>query len=606
MLSNWWSSSCPPGSTDAQRSAFECMDHLLKESPTDDKKAYLDDLISFLAEQLKEFASTSANGSEVLKRISALSEAGYRVQELASKFISPSHSPSPEAFLPIQTQPATAWSLWTSPYFYDGDHPWKQEKYRVALAWLGNAITNERQCTLSQLIFQIAQAHSPLKDPLSLVLGSILFSQSNPRSSYQSFLTNLRELLQYSAFNELLEQGDSCAQMAQQLCFHRFTSVQLASFNQNLMGLIVHESQKSNSDAPEIIDFARPLAELIRDGCLAVEKTPPEYGAPRLAVAKEKAKGQFGWNFDPQLGANTAYTPYRLLLQNGEAGTRSATFLRFGTPTIQDGMIIPGLKTTSIDPVFRSFLSYLQTQKQKIIYFNLQEMITRYCGGDESTRSQAIKALEQEFPGTFYFFALSQDSEFYHQSGSFAEETNAQRFFSSFFSQLQGGEKCGFCLPADQDLMGHLHLCGMIHEAIFDSRETLTREERQDFIEIYYTLFCLKLICELQADFYGCFCKDSIDRGAKLATLILFLFSVLAGDERGQETREQIYFNTLAPAFLVKKQPMVKGRRQRLLSALARLEIHAERICIEWKPFFEELALKPAAVKFLLDEAEAH
>ncbi|MBX9743961.1 MAG: hypothetical protein K2X08_01980, partial [Chlamydiales bacterium] len=112
----------------------------------------------------------------------------------------------------------------------------------------------------------------------------------------------------------------------------------------------------------------------------------------------------------------------------------------------------------------------------------------------------------------------------------------------------------------------------LIHEEFFGSQKTLTRKQREDFIEIFYQFFFLKIVDWLEPHFMSFTCKDALDTSAA-AQGTFFAFVQLFNQSFDQ--REEIdFFRWLvyAPALFIRERPIDAERFNRSLSALETFE----------------------------------
>jgi hypothetical protein len=107
-----------------------------------------------------------------------------------------------------------------------------------------------------------------------------------------------------------------------------------------------------------------------------------------------------------------------------------------------------------------------------------------------------------------------------------------------------------------------------IHHIFFSSKNVLVRENRLDFIEIFYILLQLKLIEWLQPDSVSLTCKDGIDVGEANSVSIFAFLKLINNQEWSEE--DWLHFNHMlyAPALLIRERIMLPERFNRMLSAL--------------------------------------
>jgi len=112
-----------------------------------------------------------------------------------------------------------------------------------------------------------------------------------------------------------------------------------------------------------------------------------------------------------------------------------------------------------------------------------------------------------------------------------------------------------------------------VHSLFFAKKETLTRKNRLDFIELFYHFLTQQIIEWTQPDLISFASKDGIDRGAAAAAgfyLFLRLFSDTSNWKK--EERDQLLSILYAPALLVRERLLDIQRLHRMVSALSLLE----------------------------------
>ena len=106
----------------------------------------------------------------------------------------------------------------------------------------------------------------------------------------------------------------------------------------------------------------------------------------------------------------------------------------------------------------------------------------------------------------------------YHQNNEYLNGNGTDQFMASFEAALSNPEESGYFFPSswkrEEILRFALLVFPLIHEYFFHKKETLTRKNREDFIEIFYQFLILKAIEKYDPDSISFTCKDAIDTGA--------------------------------------------------------------------------------------------
>jgi hypothetical protein len=114
-------------------------------------------------------------------------------------------------------------------------------------------------------------------------------------------------------------------------------------------------------------------------------------------------------------------------------------------------------------------------------------------------------------------------------------------------------------------------ICENVHQAFFEGKETLTRQERLDFIELVYADIIYALADILQPSTLNLTCLSCIDRGASsLSLLYLHKLKREKAILDPAQVKKTIAL-ALGPALLAQNRPPEKGRVDRLSSAAKKL-----------------------------------
>ncbi len=235
--------------------------------------------------------------------------------------------------------------------------------------------------------------------------------------------------------------------------------------------------------------------------------------------------------FDPWIQGNFPVSLFSLKMKK-----REVEVLGFAAPIRQ-----PMINRVEIVDEFRGFLRHLSHSRKKHLLINLQDRLS----WRETARSTAIEDLQknQLFKDSLIVMTLPKDTDFYHQRNAFNNMHQADAFLSAFEDQLINGEQNGFYFPTVWEKGDLLKLAsktfGLIHRYVFDEKNTLTRQMREDFIEIFYQVLVSEAIDRFEADSLSFTCKDGVDTGAYATGLF---YGFLKSLEGGLQTKENIDF----------------------------------------------------------------
>ncbi|HEV8051731.1 MAG TPA: hypothetical protein VGP47_04490 [Parachlamydiaceae bacterium] len=451
--------------------------------------------------------------------------------------------------------------------------------------WPPNWVTEKYKCSTINILEKLKELQSLSEENLNTELGKIvklmmpvieLIEAKSFQKAHSNFLYGLRKALASDIYRDEFnkyQQGrpasdyDPLVLSLLELCRIRFEDGMFYEVLDTLMNDIgVKGSEKLSESDFKTIDNV--------DSSMKISS---------FEVNLKKLLGHINVNFDPHLQGNIPY-----VFDTLNFGTKNVRLMRIGTPTIE-GYTQKAL----INEEFRGYLQHCATNHKIHLYITLQNDKIKYTnvfkgdvGGDETGRNQAIKEPQIEFPLNYFTVVLAHDSNFYKQvdaQGKPLANQNAHEFLTQFTKELLG-DNTGFYFPKvwkNDPVFGNnvYSLLKFVLEVFFDNINELTRQEKQDFIQIFYSNLSLFLISYSKADNVNITCKDGIDRAGMLNSLLLKLVMMIEGrvdDEVSQRIHKVL---THSAAFWTKSQAIISkatgdrsnGRRERLLSADSKL-----------------------------------
>lgn len=220
------------------------------------------------------------------------------------------------------------------------------------------------------------------------------------------------------------------------------------------------------------------------------------------------------------------------------------------------------INRTEIAEEFLAFLRSLSPAKPHLM-IDLQDSTSwRECG-----RTQALEALERnaEFHSLFVVLRLAKDTPFYHQSGDFEAFSKAEDFIRQFVIEIGSGGGFHFSTKLRSLEKEAPSLFREIHAQFFDGHEILSREERQDFIEIAYLHLIKKAMEITHTQSLSFSCKDSVDTGASMAALFYTFMKQEAVDV------ETIRYLLYSPSLFIRERAADVLRTHRAISAMQKI-----------------------------------
>ncbi len=285
-----------------------------------------------------------------------------------------------------------------------------------------------------------------------------------------------------------------------------------------------------------------------------------------LDLIREEQEGDVVIPFDPTGQENFPMCLFELTL-NG----KRLEVLKLPSPTRQSLIY----KAEVIDE-FRGFLRSLVEEKplQRHLLINLQDRTS----WKEGARAKALEGLQKnaEFSQQLIVLTLPKDGDFYHQTNEYLNLNNADAFMKTFLEQLQNQQEERYFFSSalkKGDLIRFAELVfPCIHEHFFHSKNTLTRRNREDFIEIFYLFFILKCIDLVKPHSISFTCKDGIDVGSAQGAALYAFLKIMKG-EFGEKSAQNFFRWLLyTPALFIRERAIDPERFTRILSPLERLD----------------------------------
>ena len=239
-------------------------------------------------------------------------------------------------------------------------------------------------------------------------------------------------------------------------------------------------------------------------------------------------------SFDPWFQGNL---PSKLFSIKGKK--RKVDVLGFGAP-IRQGKI----SQAEVINEFRGFLHYLEGAEKKHLLINFQDRLS----WQESARAIALEELQESpsFSSSLMVFTLPKNTNFYHQRNEFQDLDDASKFKDVFINQIENAEESGFFFPKKwkkkELLKFTTHTIHEIHQSVFSNITSLTRQMREDFIELFYQLLIVEALNQFSFDSMSFTCKDGIDTGAYASALFFGFLTGYAGDLETKGRLDQLRY----------------------------------------------------------------
>ncbi|MDE3048126.1 MAG: hypothetical protein KGI83_07260 [Verrucomicrobiota bacterium] len=222
---------------------------------------------------------------------------------------------------------------------------------------------------------------------------------------------------------------------------------------------------------------------------------------------------------------------------------------------------------------FRGFLRALPRDKKHLL-INLQDRTS----WKEFARSRALEALQfnAEFNEHLVVMTLPKDTDFYYQNNEYLNLNKADEFLKAFAAQFEAPEECGYFFPAPlkkQELFHFTEMAlPMIHKYFFSNKNTLTRRNREDFIEIFNQFLVLKCIDMIEPSSISFTCKDAIDTGSAAAGAFFGFLQLLSSNFTAKEEQDFLRWLLYTPALFIRERAIDPERLNRTIAALERID----------------------------------
>lgn len=409
------------------------------------------------------------------------------------------------------------------------------------------------------------------------------------RDYFYDFCKFLRESLSLVDYHKLITYppkkssrlAQTLLETTHYLCLALYTQItSLQCLTGGVHGMIQEARNERSAEHQQNVNGSRALWNGLANDYSAMAKQLKKHpNGPINKILDALEEGEIR-EFDPLMQGNIPTQLFTLFTEE-----KKITISRWPSPTSQEF-----IHKAAVINEFKGSLRACSHGHliSKCLVFNFQDRTS----WKEHCRCVAIEDLpnHESFAKCIDVVTLAKDTEFYHQQAPYDEENHADEFMKHFKEQLRDGS-CGNIFPKSIEkglYNGFIDgVMAGIHEIFFSSRNVLSKDQRQDFIEIFYLFLQLKIMELCKANIVGYTCKDSIDV-AECSGAQLFIFLKLLQQERlSEHDQEQLDVMLYAPSLLVRERLMLPDRFNRMLSTVKVLE--AVKHQLGNKQFFKEI-----------------
>lgn len=399
----------------------------------------------------------------------------------------------------------------------------------------------------------------------------------NSKNYFSDFLFFLRQALHTRTYQKLIAyppaSSDAEAQFFLELTHGLCRALQLQiQVDHDLFTQIINlvrESSQESSREHRQIETNRFIWNRLAGDYAAISRLLKRHSSgPLFKVLDILERGEYNF-FDPLLLENIPYQLYAIY-----DDSRKIVNVHTPSPTYQEF-----INKANVTEEFKGFLRAMTNKNDNghHLMINLQDRTS----WKEHARSVAVEDLQElpEFANHLTVVTLTKDTEFYHQNAPYNTVNHADAFIKTFLDQLSS-EGTGYYFP--QELHKVLFpnfakgVLNAIHRVFFSSKNVLSREQRMDFIEIFYFFLQLKLLEQIKPTSLSFTCKDGVDVGAVSSAEFFSFIKFLNLDPINSKDIDQLNFLLYGPSLLTRERILIPDRFSRFQSFIRTAELAKE------------------------------
>ena len=264
--------------------------------------------------------------------------------------------------------------------------------------------------------------------------------------------------------------------------------------------------------------------------------------------------------------------------------------LKLPSPTYQENV-----KRAYVSRFFLSFLKSLEKEKDsKHLLINFQDRNS----WQEEARCKMLEEMSKrvEFEHNLTVITIAKNSNFYHQIENYYNLDNAKEFLNEFKNKFAGEINPNYFFPKilkTKEFLSFINsLIDTIYKTIFLKKETLEREKRLDFIEIFYQFLLLKIFEIVKPTSISFTCKDSVDISACENGIFYAFIKIIENKKLLEKDVEFLRFLFYSQSLLIRERALDSERFYRVITAISTFDNnfkkHATKILTEFSKLFEK------------------
>lgn len=312
----------------------------------------------------------------------------------------------------------------------------------------------------------------------------------------------------------------------------------------------------------------------------------------KLAEDLESISEEEKVSFDPILQGNIPQKLYEMVIND-----LNISVLHLPSPTIQEEIS----KAVLVDE-FLGFLREHKNRKTKHLLINLQDSTS----WREAARAKVIVDIQKraEFIETITVISLSKNSAFYSQVDPFTYINDAEKFIHLLKEQIFSHEDKGYFLPKKirenktfEKFMDKV--CLFIHKTFFSEKKDLSKQERRDFIELFFHFLVLKVIEMEKPSTLSFTCKDGIDLGSAMSGSFFSFVKLLSSPDWKKEDEDFLLWLFYEEAILIRQRAIEPDSLIRQLSTIALIHSHLKGLKKAMKELYSEDFIDGLRINYL-------
>ena len=397
----------------------------------------------------------------------------------------------------------------------------------------------------------------------------------NCRDYFYDFLIFFRKCVSSTEYQKIVtatpEEFNKLESCTIKLIHSLSTAIYTQLSGSNELGELVHGLiQQANDQVAKDHKHATTSSKTIY-GQLAGEyaaltklmKQHPNGPLNKVLTALEDGKHR---GFDTLLQDNLPSVMYALYIQDSKC-----LIARWPCPTHQEL-----INKACVNEEFKAFLRSCghENVMDRCLLFNFQDRLT----WKEHFRCTALEDLSNHpsFKNHLATVTLAKDTEFYHQDSPYSQENRADVFIKNFKEQLTD-QNCGFVIPPKifKELSDSFINPAMeaIHRIFFSGKNVLLKENRMEFIEIFYIFLQLKIIDCVRPNIVGFSCKDGLDISLSAGAELFIFLKLCSQEQLSEHDREHLDVMLYGPCLVGRERIIMPDRFDRMLKTIKVIEI---------------------------------